>query len=80
MLITLKKKLFYANDIGMVCIYMWTKLYIFEYKNIILYVIFMICLHHRWELTVIHDHKIVLIYPYPFLCVNYSIVLLENIY
>ena len=35
---------------------------------------------HRWDLPVLHYHKIMVIYPYPFLNGNYPIVLLDNIY
>ena len=35
--------------------------------------------NHRWELPVLRYHKILLIYPYPFFCGNYPIVLLNNI-
>ena len=34
---------------------------------------------HRWELPVLHYHKILVIYPYPFFGGNYPIVFLHNI-
>ena len=35
---------------------------------------------HRWELPVLHYHKLMVIYPYLFFGGNYPIVLLNNIY
>ena len=38
------------------------------------------CSGHRWELTILHYHGIMVIYPYPFVGGNYPIVLLNNIH
>ena len=35
---------------------------------------------HRWELPVLPYHEIMAIYPYPFFCGNYHIVLLNNMH